>query len=463
MESVRGGNQYGQALGRPGALRFSAAGFIGRLQISMFGLGTVLLISSLSGRYGLAGVVAAAGAAGYAAVSPLFARLADQRGQGVVLRPLMLVFAAATAALIVGAESRAPGWVLVISSAVAGAATPQVGSMVRARWSALLSGPDGPPGLLPTAFALESVAEEVIFVVGPVLVTLLATEVYPAAGLAVAAGTCLLGTLWLAAQRGTEPPVEAPRREAEPGPSLWRRPRGALLPARGLITLAPVFLFFGAMLATIDLATVDFATAHGHKPLAGLILGGYALGSAAGGLWYGSKAWRVPLRRRFAITVIATAAGTATFWVMPDIAALVAVMIVSGLVLSPVLINGFSLVEQQARPGRLTEGLAWLTSALSVGTAVGSAAAGQIIDAHGARGGYLFAAAGGVAAALTCLAGLSQLTVASPVEVAGQADVVSSPSTAGRDPGSAAVRRRGRRPAGAAARPRRRRTGGAAR
>jgi hypothetical protein len=150
-------------------------------------------------------------------------------------------------------------------------------------------------------------------------------------------------------------------------------------------------VFFGAMLAAIDLATVAFAAGHGHKPLAGVILGGYALGSMAGGLWYGSRAWRAPLRRRFTMTVCAVAAGTATFWAMPGLAALSAVMLLSGLVLSPMVIGGFSLVEQQARPGRLTEGMAWLTSALAAGTAAGSAAAGQIIDAGGPRGGYAFA------------------------------------------------------------------------
>jgi len=406
---MRNSNPYLRALASPGALRFSAAGFLGRLQISMFGLGTVLLISSLSGRYGLAGAVAAAGAAGYALVSPLVARLADRAGQRAVLRPLMLVFAAATAALIAGAQARAPAWVLLAASGLAGAATPQLGSMVRARWSALLAGSP----LLHAAFSLESVADEVIFVAGPVLVTLLATEVYPASGIAVAAATCLAGTLLFAAQRTTEPPLHL----AHPGgpvPGAGRRARGRLLPARCLVTLAPVFLFFGAMLAAIDLATVDFATGHGHKPLAGVILGGYALGSMAGGLWYGSRAWRAPLRRRFTVTACAVAAGTATFWAMPGLAALSAVMFLSGLVLSPMVIGGFSLVEQQARPGRLTEGMAWLTSALAVGTAAGSAAAGQVIDADGARWGYAFAAVCAAVAALACLAGLSWLTDSGP-------------------------------------------------
>ena len=174
-----------------------------------------------------------------------------------------------------------------------------------------------------------------------------------------------------------------------------------------------MFLFFGAMLAAIDLATVEFAQEHGHKPLAGLILGGDALGSAAGGLWYGSRTWHAPLRRRFAPT-LGAAAGTATFWAMPGLAALAAVMVISGLALSPMLITGFSLIEQQAPPGRLTEGMAWLTSALAVGTAAGSAATGKVIDAGGARWGYALAAACAAGATLACLAGLTWLTVPAP-------------------------------------------------
>ncbi|MBO0776962.1 MAG: MFS transporter, partial [Actinobacteria bacterium] len=118
-------------------------------------------------------------------MSPLVARLADRFGQRAVLRPLMVVFAAATAALIGGAQVRAPAWALLAASGAAGAATPQLGSMVRARWSALLGG----SLLLHAAFSLESVADEMIFVAGPVLVTLLATEAWPAAGVAVAAAT----------------------------------------------------------------------------------------------------------------------------------------------------------------------------------------------------------------------------------------------------------------------------------
>ncbi|MEV5752695.1 MFS transporter [Actinoallomurus sp. NPDC052308] len=369
------------------------------MQIAMAGLGTVLLVTSSTGRYGLAGEVAAAGSAGYALVSPLAARLADRFGQGRVLPPLTLLYGASTAGLIGCAHLRAPGWALMGCSGLAGAATPQLGSMARARWSTLLGGSP----LLQAAFSLESVADEVIFVAGPVLVTVLATEVYPASGLEVAAATCVAGSLLLAAQRATEPPASTA--------GVRRGVRGHLLPARGLVTLAPVGLFFGAMLAAIDLATVAFAQQHGHKPLAGFILGGYALGSAASGLWYGSRTWQASLRRRFTLNLGAAAAGTATFWAMPGLTVLAAVMLCSGPAVSPMLISGFSVIERQAPPNRQTEAMAWLTSAISVGTAVGSTAAGQIIDTAGARWGYGLAATFAVAAVLTCLLGLTKLTV----------------------------------------------------
>jgi predicted MFS family arabinose efflux permease len=275
---------------------------------------------------------------------------------------------------------------------------PSIGSMVRARWSALLG--DSP--LLHTAFSLESVADETIFVIGPAVVTLLATEVYPAAGVGVAMVACVAGTLLFAAQRRTEPPLAK---------AVPRRAGGSAIPAPGLITLAPVYFCMGAMFATIDLSTVDFAQEHGHKPLAGFILGAYALGSAVGGLCYGSRSWATPAQRRFAIALCLVAAGTATFWAMPNLIVLAAVIFCSGLCISPTFITGFSLIDQQAPPGRRTEGLAWLSSAISVGVAAGSAIAGQIIDAAGARWGYVFAACCGVVAVTVCLAGLRNLRV----------------------------------------------------
>ncbi|HYB45971.1 MAG TPA: MFS transporter [Streptosporangiaceae bacterium] len=418
----------------PGAWRFSAAGVIGRMPMSMFGLGTVLLISAATGRYGVAGTVSAAGSLGYAAASPRIARLVDSRGQRRVLLPLVAVFATATAALIAAVQLQMPTWAFFVPGMIAGATMPSLGTMVRARWSALLAGSPR----LHTAFSFESVADELCFVVGPATVTLLATEVFPAAGVGAAALLCLAGTLWFAAERSTEPllvrgdgvspggttprdppdhggatrPPVTPRAPRSRGGLRRRRRAGAAAP--GLVVLTPVYLLLGAMFVSVDMSTVSFAQHFGHKPLAGFILGTYALGSATGGLWYGSRQWRAPVESRFTVTLILTVIGVGTFWAQPNLVTLTCGIYLCGLTIAPTLIAGFSLLEAQARPGRRTEAMAWLSSGIGVGLAVGAAAVGFVIDGYGPRAGYVFAAACGAASAVTCLLGLGRLRSAAP-------------------------------------------------
>ena len=188
------------------ARRFSAAGVIGRMPMAMLGLGTVLLISARTGHYGVAGSVAASGSLGAALCAPQLARLVDRLGQRRVLMPLCLVFALAVSGLVLAVQLHAPDWVLFLPGILAGASMPVLGPMVRARWSALLTGSPR----LHTAFSLESVGDELCYMVGPAVVTVLATQVHPAAGVTAAAALCLAGTLWFASQRDTEPAPRPP-------------------------------------------------------------------------------------------------------------------------------------------------------------------------------------------------------------------------------------------------------------
>ncbi|HEY5985487.1 MAG TPA: MFS transporter [Streptosporangiaceae bacterium] len=400
----RAANPYLQVLRLPGALSFSATGFVARMPMSMFGLGTVLLIAAVTGKYGLAGAVAAVGSVGYAITAPQLAKLTDRFGQRRVLQPQVTVFALATVALMVLAEARAPLAAVVISGTIAGATMPSMGPMVRARWSELLADGDR----LHTAFSLESVIDEFIFVAGPVIVTLLATGVYPPAGLAAAMLFGLVGTLLFTAQRRSEPPV---RPRVRPGDGTAGNHRAG---APGLVTLVPVYWLLGAMFAAIELATVAFTKEQGHAQLAGVILGMYALGSAAGGLWYGTRHWHRSLEGRFAVTLAWMAAGVATFAFQPGLGTLFAVIFLAGLSIAPTLIAGYSLIDRQAPPARRTECMTWLSSAISVGVATGSPLAGHLIDARGAHWGYALAAVCGAGAVLICLAGMGRLRLPAP-------------------------------------------------
>lgn len=450
-------NPYLDVLRSDGALAFSSAAMIGRMSMSMYGLGTVLLIATLTGRYGLAGTVAAAGSVGYALATPVAAKLADRFGQGRVLSRQGVLFAVCTTVFIASVELRAPVWALLVTGVLAGASMPSLGSMVRARWSALIGDDER---RLHAAFSLESVIDELIFVIGPALVTLLATQLLPASGIGTAALLCVCGTLLFAAQRRTEPvPRTTPRRaetagvelplqrlaSPQPGssrptdphpepprtgslslsprpgnlrvagsrprtfPLLTRLPGLPRLPTTGLITLAPAFLLLGSMFASVDLSTVAFATERGLRPVAGLVLGTIAFGSGIGGLWYGSRHWRAPLGHRFTVTAAVSVLGISTFWAMPGLLALTAVGFTAGLWIAPTLIAGYAILDAQAPPDRRTESMAWLSSTVSVGVALGSAITGHLIDAHGARLGFGFAATCGICAVLVTLAGHRKL------------------------------------------------------
>ena len=222
---------YAEIFAIPRAWRFSVAGIIGRMPMSMYGLGTVLLISAGTGRYGLAGSVSAAGAIGGAVCAPQLGRLVDRLGQHRVLVPVCVTFALSVAGLVAAVTLRAPDWTLFLCGIAGGATMPQTGPMARARWSVLLAGSPR----LHTAFSVESVADELCFVVGPAAVTLLATQVHPAAGVDVRrpvrsrAGRC-------GSRRSGRPsrrswPSRRPRRRRRPpAPASRRRPLASGVP-----------------------------------------------------------------------------------------------------------------------------------------------------------------------------------------------------------------------------------------
>jgi MFS family permease len=429
---------YAEVFAIPRAWQFSLAGIIGRLPMATYGLGTVLLISAGTGHYGVAGSVSAVSALSSAACAPQLGRLTDRIGQHRVLVPACLIFALSVAGLVAAVQLRAPDWTLFAAGIAGGAAMPQLGPMARARWAVLLTGSPR----LHTAFSVESVADELCFVIGPAAVTVLATQLHPTAGVTLAAASCLAGSLWFASQRATEPPVhtadtkrkgqgmresglaagsaarpaggdggrEPPMRGVTGGSSPGGKHSTAQLAAPALLVMVPVFLCVGVMFVSIDLSTVAFAAASGHKALAGLVLGTYALGSGTGGLWYGARTWRTPVWLRLAITLTMTVAGVCTFWAMPNLAVLAMVIFFCGLTIAPTLIAGFSLLEATSRPGRTTEAMSWLSTAISVGVAIGATAAGFILDADGPRFGYGFAAAAGILAVVICLCGLRRLS-----------------------------------------------------
>jgi MFS family permease len=380
----------------PGAPPFVAASVLGRMPMSMLALGTVFLITHVTGSYAVAGSVAAAGALLYALVVPQLGFAVDRFGQRRVLRPLAVAFGAAGAAFVLAAQLDAPLWVLFAAGAAYGGAMPPLSAMVRARWSHLATGDPG-GALLKTAYSFESVADELIFVVGPLLVAAVVLA-HPAGGVVAVTLTGVAGSLLLAAQRRTEPPVL-------PRPATG----GRVLSAPGLRLMCGVYVCTAAMFAGWELSTLAFIEVHGRTWMVGAVMATYALGSAAGGLWYGARHWSMPLDRLFLCAMAAVVVGVGPLWAMPGVAALWVFSLFSGMLIAPTIIAGYSLVRQGVPAESLTEGMAWLSTAVGVGRALGVLTAGLVIEAHGPRWGYAFTLGCGAAGLAVGVLGLRQL------------------------------------------------------
>src|SRR5262249_26909362 len=207
-------------------------------------------------------------------------RLSDRAGQARVLVVSLAVHLAGLAALVAAAVADAPRWALLVAAVPAGAAFPQLPAMVRTRWASLLAGDPA----LQTAYALESVLDEVVYIAGPVLVTILAAHLFPAAGLGGAAVLGTPGTLWFAGLRRPEPPRRRPGRGGGPG----------AMATPGLRVLAGVFAMTGVIFGALEVAMIAFAAGHGARALAGPLLALSAAGSLLAGLWYGTRDWHAP-------------------------------------------------------------------------------------------------------------------------------------------------------------------------
>ncbi|MFL6061680.1 MAG: MFS transporter [Marmoricola sp.] len=381
---------YRRVFSHPGSAAFSASGLVARLPMSMMTLGIVILVSTLTGSYGLAGQVSAAFVIGNALVAIPHGRIADRFGQTRVLYVDAVLFALATGLLVRAAtDDWARPWPHLLA-ALSGAAMPQVGSMVRARWAHVVRD-DAERN---TAFAVEAVVDEVVFVTGPGLVTFLSTLYAPQTGLLVALGLGTAGTFALALQPRTAPPPHPVHETGAKDPMPWAR----LLP----IALAAIAM--GSLFGALEVATVAFADDHGHKPVSGALLAIFSAGSMLAGVVAGTVHWKVSDLRRFQAGIGLLAPAMLVLPFLDSLVLLGVVLFVIGTTLAPTLIAVVSLLEGSTPRSRLTEAMAVFQTGISAGLAPGAYLAGVVSDHAGGSRAYWVC---GGSAALTLLAALS--------------------------------------------------------
>jgi MFS family permease len=387
----------------PHARPLLLASLVGRLANATGPLGVVLFVQQQTGSLAQAGAASAAIALTSGLLAPVRGRLVDRHGQRRSLPPMALAFAAALAGLVTVAGPGPAAMVATVGlAAAAGAAAPPLGASMRVLWISLVG--QGPR--LQTAYALDAVLDELLFVVGPLLAGALATLYQPVAGVLATAGLAVAGTLGFVASPVSR--AQTGSRPAGAGRGGW----AGALGGSGMRTLALSLTGVGAAIGIWEIGLVGAAREAGSPEAAALSLAAWAAASGVGGLWYGSRAWRRPPGQRYlallALLVLACAPMAATSSPL----ALGAMVALVGLVLAPLESSAYLLAAELAPPGTLTESGTWMTTAINVTGAVGLAVAGVLVDRVGVSATLAVACACTAAGLLVALAGRGRLGAA---------------------------------------------------
>jgi MFS family permease len=358
--------RYLQVLRAPGVGRLVGFTAAGRLPFAIVPLSIVLLMRDEGYDYGEIGVVVGAEALAVGLTAAIVGRLVDRVGMSrVVLATGAVTTLALTAETIAILSGATPG-VLVALAALHGATIPPISASMRSLWAHLV-----PEETLESAYAFDAIQLELVFVVGPLIAAGLATSISAAAGMLLCTGFYMLAAVGFA----TAPVVRAGRVDED-----VERTRAGALQSPGMRTLVLIGAITAISFGALEVALPAFAEAEGTRNAVGPLITAWSLGSLIGGLWYGGRRWRAPLERRLVILLGLLGLGAAPLAFAPSIAAMAALLLLTGLALAPLATTEYALVDAVAPPGTSTEAYSWQIVATVTGAAAGSILAGLLVE-----------------------------------------------------------------------------------
>jgi MFS family permease len=382
---MSGRARYAEILRAPHVVPLLGASMLARLPYGMFALALVLYLVEERGSFAVAGLVDGAFGIGAAIGSPLQSRVIDRLGQGRVLLPLACVDAIATLVLIALTETGAPTAALMACAFVGGFAIPSLGAALRTLWPALLQ---RRRELLPTAFALDSVAIELLFTAGPLVAAAIVAMVSPIAALILCAACTLAGTALFVTRE--------PSRTWRPDPAAGSHGALGALRSAGVRTIVIATLPIGFCFGAVEISLPAFATEHGAPEWAGALLSVWAAASAVGGLAYGARTYTAPLPAVYLRLAWLLPLGFLPALAAPSVALMAVLIIPAGLLIAPLGAAGNQLVGEVAPVGAETEAYTWPVTALLAGFAAGTALGGFLVEHVDWHACFLAAAATGV-------------------------------------------------------------------
>lgn len=368
---------YATVLRTPHAARTFGAALLGRLSYGVVPLSLLLAIKDATGSYSAAGGAMALFGAASVALSPARAALIDRYGPRRVLPPMAGLYAALLAVLALATWSPgAPSLVLGALTVAVGACTPPLGPVMRTLWSSLV--PDRE--LLQRAYSLDGVAEELLYVTGPLLVGLIVRAGRPAAGVLAGAVLVFVGAVALVSSPAVSREHARPEPPTAGGPDAPATPR---LRLHGIAALRQAVLMTAAVglgLGALELLVVAFTEQRDQAAAVSWVLAALSAGSAVGGLAYGAVRWKSASGARLRVVAAGLGAALVVAGVSSQLYVLIAVAAVAGLFVAPALTTAYLIADESVDAARRTQAGAWVNTGFNAGASGGSAVVGLLVD-----------------------------------------------------------------------------------
>ncbi|TFV81512.1 MFS transporter [Microbacterium sp. dk485] len=380
---------YRDLLRTRGVARIMTAQLAARFPNGMTSLAVLLHVERVTGSYAAAGLVLAATSIGQAVAGPVTSRWMGRWGMRPVLTLTLAVCALAIAGLAL-LPLPVPGYMAL--GLIAGLSTPPVQSAVRTIYPKMVTSRQLTP-----LFSLDASLQEIIWIVAPVVITFVATQIGTLEALLLIVAILVGGGSWfiLSPEVGR---VRIPRSRRGFGRVLLKAP----------VLLATVAGFL--LIAACSAVEVGVVATFGHSgAAAGLVLAVFSVGSLAGGLTFGHipiGPWAMARR----LTIVAVGLALAVFAL--DVWWLGGTLFLAGIGIAPALAVIFAITSASVRFSETAEAYGWIGTGQLIGAAAGSAVAGFLIDGVGPQGAYVAAAgfaAVGVLVAVACVRGFPDL------------------------------------------------------
>jgi predicted MFS family arabinose efflux permease len=390
LEGVTGGaRRYASVVSIPHVGGLVASAFLAYVGFAGRSLALVLFVHARTGSFATAGGAVAATAVGGALFAPVRGRLLDRFGQTAVIVPLSLVYGAALGSVV--AVGHAPAAAVFGLCVLAGATFPAVFASMRAIWSELLRGDDR----LPTAYALESVVQELALVSGPLVAAATASIASASAAVALSAASTTAGALVFAG---------SPLSRHWHGEERESVGLAGALASPGIRAMVASMILFGASGGGIQVVVPALSSRSGTTIQAGLLLAAMAAASMLSGLWYGATARDRDAARDYRRWLAALGVALAFLPAARPAPAAAVVLAVAGVAVAPTFVSSFSLLDAVAPRGTATEAFTWMASAYVGGLAAGAALAGVVVQSAGLGWALATPASWAVASALVASA-----------------------------------------------------------